>query len=113
MSRFSAATAGYTMTDEVAEKPLPRYIPDQYPLIRKLFIILASLLAFLSALTAVGTMFNPDMFHALICTIALLIVVAPPAFQKHYDLFSPWSFVILAVLTGCTIQRLCNYVGLA
>ncbi len=35
---------------------------------------------------------------------ALAIVLLPPALQPRYDLFSPWSFIILSVVFGLTLR---------
>jgi len=35
---------------------------------------------------------------------ALVIVLLPPALLPRYDLFSPWSFIILSVVIGLTIR---------
>ena len=41
---------------------------------------------------------------------ALAIVLLPPALLPRYDLFSPWSFVVLSVVVGLTIRGF--YIGL-
>ncbi len=35
---------------------------------------------------------------------ALVIVLLPPSLLRRYDIFSPWSFVILSVVIGLTIR---------
>ncbi|MEL7496253.1 MAG: O-antigen polymerase [Planctomycetota bacterium] len=48
-----------------------------------------------------------QMMYAAVGLIAFLIGIVPFLFLKSYDLFSPWSFVLLAIGMGCTLQCLC------
>jgi len=49
-----------------------------------------------------------QMLHAAVGTIALLIVLSPFLILRTYDLFSPWSFVIIAIAVLATPQAICT-----
>ena len=49
-----------------------------------------------------------EKLHAFLGVLALFIVLVPLLFQEQYDLFSPWSFVIIPILFFCTPQAVCT-----
>ncbi len=72
--------------------------------------VLAWLLGALFLATAgawVAVVFNSDFFFAAVGLLALLVVTAPVLTVSRYDLFSPWSFVTLAVFLGTTLRGVC------
>ena len=46
-----------------------------------------------------------QMLHAAVGMIALLLVLSPFLILRTYDLFSPWSFVILAIAVLANLRR--------
>ena len=50
---------------------------------------------------------DSEIFFAAAGSVAILLAAGPIGFRQKYDLFSPWSFVLLALLFGCTLQSYC------
>lgn len=65
------------------------------------------LLALLTAVFAAWACVEIEMLFAAVGLVTLLIVLAPFLFLKSYDLFCPWSFVILAIAVLSTPQAIC------
>lgn len=68
---------------------------------------LVVLLAFLTAAATVWACADEQMVYAAIGLMAQLIVVFPFLFLKKYDLFSPWSLVLLSFAVLSTPQAVC------
>ena len=73
-------------------------------LAKSLVLVVALMAAIFSAWASV----DMQMLHAAVGLIALLIVLSPFLVLKSYDLFSPWSFVILAIAALATPQAICT-----
>ncbi len=72
------------------------------------FVVAVMVLTFL----VIGwTVVDTRMVYASIGMCTLMITLLPLLFMKTYDFFSPWSFVLLAVVTGCTFQAICMSIG--
>ncbi|MFK5921788.1 MAG: oligosaccharide repeat unit polymerase [Verrucomicrobiota bacterium] len=56
------------------------------------------------AFTLAASFATHDHVFTAIGLWALVIVLLPPSLIPRYDLFSPWSFVILSVLIGLTLR---------
>ncbi|MGH7266135.1 MAG: hypothetical protein ACREMB_15010, partial [Candidatus Rokuibacteriota bacterium] len=52
----------------------------------------------------IGTVIVPDLVLGCLGLVALLIVATPVLFRRRYDVFSPWSFVVLTVFIGVTVR---------
>ena len=63
-------------------------------------VFVAAVTVFFSA----WAVFDHTMLHVAAGLAALTITLLPFLFLRKYDLFSPWSFVILAIFTGGTLQ---------
>jgi len=72
--------------------------------VRAFVLVVAIVAAFFSAWACV----DMQMLHAAVGTIALLLVLSPFLVLRTYDLFSPWSFVILAIAVLATPQAICT-----
>ena len=70
-----------------------------------LFIGVICALVWFSAAT------NPNNFHAAIGLTSLVVVLAPFLVLRRYDLFSPWSIVILGVVSGCANPAIATSLG--
>ena len=67
--------------------------------------ILAEVVA--TAFAIVAACAYPHWLYAAVGLTTLMITLMPLLILKTYDYFSPWSFVLLAVVTGCTLQSIC------
>ena len=65
----------------------------------------------LTFLVIAWSVVNPIMIYAAIGMCTLMITLFPLLFLRNYDFFSPWTFVLLAVVTGCTFQAICMSIG--
>lgn len=72
--------------------------------VKALVLVVALAAAIFSAWACV----DMQMLHAAVGLIALLLVLAPFLILRTYDLFSPWSFVILAIGVLATPQAICT-----
>lgn len=61
-------------------------------------LIVGTILATLSALV------RPENVHLAVGMLALLVVSIPIVSDSNYDLFSPWSFIVLSVVLGTTLR---------
>ncbi|MCF6313096.1 MAG: oligosaccharide repeat unit polymerase [Verrucomicrobiales bacterium] len=52
----------------------------------------------------IAVFLTPIHLFAAVGLWSLSIVMLPPALSPRYDLFSPWSFIILSVLVGLTLR---------
>lgn len=73
--------------------------------------ILVALSAVVAAGFTVWACADLDMIYAAVGTITLFLVLSPLLAVKEYDLFCPWSFVILPVATLCTPKAICMSIG--
>ena len=71
----------------------------------KLLVLVVAIVAAVFSAWACADM---QMLHAAVGTIALLFVLSPFLVLRTYDLFSPWSFVILAIAVLATPQAICT-----
>ena len=74
--------------------------------------LLVAAVAIAAAVFSAWACVDMQMIHAAVGTIALLVVLSPFLVLRTYDLFSPWSFVILAIAVLATPQafvRLLNF----
>ena len=69
---------------------------------------LVAAVAIVAAVFSAWACADMQMIHAAVGTIALLIVLSPFLVLRTYDLFSPWSFVILAIAVLATPQAICT-----
>ncbi len=65
------------------------------------------LVGIVAAVFSVWACVDTQMLFAAFGAIALFFVTCPFLQIKKYDLFSPWSFVILAIGVLCTPQAIC------
>jgi oligosaccharide repeat unit polymerase len=77
------------------------------PLARIASMILAAMTLTLTAMSCVTL----EYAYAAFSIACLLVVILPLALQRTYDLFSPWTFIILAVFVGTTIPGICLSLG--
>jgi len=73
--------------------------------------ILILIIGVVCALVWFSAATSPDNFHAAIGLTSLVVVLAPLLIVKKYDLFSPWSIVILGVVTGCANPAIATSLG--
>ena len=64
----------------------------------RLIVVLISIVA---AIFWIWSCANTEMFYAAFGVSALLVVCSPFLMLKEFDLFSPWSMVVLTVAMGC------------
>ncbi len=62
------------------------------------------LVAVATVVTSAWALVDHEKIHVAVGFAALMITLLPFLFLRKYDLFSPWSFVILAIFTGGTLQ---------
>jgi oligosaccharide repeat unit polymerase len=74
------------------------------PAIRSIVTLIGLVAAFFAAWTCVDI----QMFYAAVGMMSLFIVLAPFLSLEKYDLFCPWSFVILPVALLSTPQAICT-----
>lgn len=55
-------------------------------------------------LSVSSALLRPENIHLAIGMLALLIVAIPVVTSRNYDLFSPWSFIVLSVFLGSTLR---------
>ena len=67
--------------------------------------------AAVTAIVVAASCVYAEMLYAAVGSMSFLIAVIPFLFVKRYDLFCPWSFVLLTVFFGCTLQSLCISLG--
>ena len=63
--------------------------------------------AVLAAAVSIWACANEEIVYAAIGMISLLIVIFPFLFLKTYDLFCPWSTVVLSFAVLATPQAVC------
>ena len=68
------------------------------PVVRALVLVLS----LLCAVTWFAASSNPKFFYAAFGLSALVVITVPFLGLKEYDLFSPWSIVLLTVGAGCS-----------
>lgn len=66
------------------------------------------LVGIMAAIFSVWTCVDMQMLHAAVGLVALLVVLSPFLVLRTYDLFSPWSFVVLAIGVLATPQAVCT-----
>ena len=69
--------------------------------------LLVLLFGLFTALMTLWACINMQMLYAAVGAISFLIVLSPLALVKTYDLYCPWSFVLLTIFFGTTLQALC------
>ena len=70
--------------------------------------LLVLLVAVAAAVFSAWACVDLQMLHAAVGMVALLVVLSPFLFLNTYDLFCPWSFVILAIAILATPQAICT-----
>ena len=70
--------------------------------------LLVLLVAVMAAVFSAWARVDLQMLHAAVGVVALLVVLSPFLFLSTYDLFCPWSFVILAIAILATPQAICT-----
>lgn len=54
--------------------------------------------------TVIAALIEPSQLFTAVGLWAFAIALLPPVFIPRYDLFSPWSFVVLSIVVGLTLR---------